>query len=417
MFNIKSFYFRYIKTFLYALVSLALIVMIIILSVVNFKPDNNEVSKTTPTIEPDVATNKLKIQLAGDVILNNYLLQSNLNNNEYNFDEVFSQIKNKIDGDVCLFNLEGVIDAYNDGSQIAGAPIFNYPKEISSAMKNVGFNVCNTANDRVASFSNTGIINNYNNLKNNGLVPVGTSVEGGNNYIVAQINGINIAILAYTDMLSDFNNVDTNRISCIDFNDVEGTVDIISKDVQAVRKLGAEIIIASIHWGDEISLQPTEEQRDLADKIVKCGVDIIYGTGAHIFQTVTYKNIVDNEDNNKNVVVAYSMGNFLLHPNVTSGQASQQSAMLNIYIERDQTHKAYISTAECVPIYIYAGLINEKEHIYKYRVLSAMDYVEAQTRPEVFLNDQDWQECKDAYKYVKETVEKSGKNGMSLGLK
>lgn len=420
MLEIKNYHFRYIKTVLYAVVALLLIVMLIVITVVNINSNGGqgyiENSSPTPTVQGE-KTNKVKIQLVGDVVLNSTLLENTSNaSSEYDFSNIFSTIKGKINGDIALFNLEGVIDVNKNGTQISGAPLFNYPKKIASDLKDAGFNMCVTANDRAAYFSDMGIKNNYENLISTGLCPVGTSIENTKNYVVVEMNGVKIGVLAYTDKLSDFDKIDKRYISALDFTDIEGTVDAISADVQSVKQYGAEIIIASMHWGDDIGSEPTEAQRELADKIVKCGVDIIYGTRSHVLQNISFKNIVDDNDLSRNVIVAYSMGNFLAQPTVTTGQAGQQSAILNIYVERDQNGRAYISSAECEAIFIYAPSKNNDTN-YDYVILPATEYAQATEKPSVFLNDEDWQKCKDAYNYVSKIAQESGKTGLPLGLK
>lgn len=421
MLEIKNYHFRYIKTVLYGIVALLLVIMLIVIAVanINFNDGQGQVENPspTPTIQGE-KTNKVKIQLVGDVVLNSTLLENTSNAySEYDFSNIFSLINEKINGDIALFNLEGLIDVNKNGTQISGAPLFNYPKKIASDLKDTGFNMCVTANDRAAYFSDMGIKNNYENLISAGLCPVGTSVENTKNYVVVEMNGVKIGVLAYTDKLSDFDKIDTRYISALDFSDIEGTVDKIASDVQSVKEHGAEIIVASMHWGDDISSEPTDAQRELADKIVKCGVDIIYGTRSHVFQSVTFKNIVDDNELSKNVIVAYSMGNFLAHPTVTTGQASQQSAILNVYIERDQNGRAYISSAECEPIYIYAFSKTSNDLNYEYLILPASEYAQETEKPNVFINDEDWQKCKDAYAYALKIAQESGKTGLPLGLK
>ena len=116
------------------------------------------------------------------------------------------------------------------------------------------------------------------------------------------------------------------------------------------------------------------------------------------------------------MIVAYSLGNLLSHPTVTSGQTSQESAVLNIYIERDAAGIAYISSAECIPIYIYAKALSSGGTTYSYSVLPAADYISAESKPDIFANDEDWENCKKAYDNVKKIIDKSAENGMALGI-
>lgn len=421
MSGFKNYHFRYIKSVLYFLLAIALIVLLIVTAVANFPIKTEEPDNTitvTPSPEATDNSNRIKIQLAGDIVLNDTLISSNSNAyGEYNFDKCFSSVQSYIDGDLVLFNLEGIIDANKNGTQLAGAPIYNYPKEIADSVYKAGFNVCITANDRASYFSNEGIKNNVENIRNSGLLVSGSSLEGEKNYIVKDFGGIKVAVLAYTDKFVNHDEIDVARIASIDFYDVEGTMDRIEADVASAKDEGAEIIIVSMHWGEEMASKVTDDQRELADRILKCGVDIIYGTRSHVFQPVTYKNILNDQGESKNVIVAYSMGNFLSQPTVTSGQKTQQSGILNIYVERDKDGNAYISSSECMPIYIYAKALDSAGTNYSYSILPATEYALAQTRPEVFLNDTDWENCKIAYENMKKIVEESSANGIPLGLK
>ncbi len=422
MSGLKNYHFRYIKLVFYILIVVSIITLLFVMlfknSAQNQEP-NESINNVAPTPSPVVEdTNRIKIQLAGDIVLNDKLLNSNKNAyGEYNFDNCFSTISPSLDGDLVLFNLEGLVDVNKNGTDIAGAPYYNYPKEIAIAAYNAGFNVCITANDRAALFSDEGIKNNVENIRETGLLISGSSLEGENNYLVKEFNGIKIAVLAYTDKFSNFDKIDAERVASIDFHDVEGTMDRIEEDIASAKEEGAEIIIASMHWGEELASEVTTEQKELADRMLKSGVDIIYGTRPHVFQPVTFKQIPDETGERKKVIVAYSMGNILSQPTVTTGQITQQSGILNIYIERDTNGKAYISSAECMPVYIYAKALDSVGSNYSYSILPATEYALSEERPQIFLNDEDWQNCKTAYENMKEIVEKRPDDEILLGLK
>lgn len=416
----KDFYLRYLKSALFTLVALSLVVLLVVAVIVNLpESDNNEnFPSAQQTPQETESTNRVKIQLAGDIVLNDKFLSSNSNAyGQYEFENCFSAIKSKLDGDITIFNLEGLIDVNKDGSELGGAPIYNYPKEIITAARNAGFNMCVTANDRASYFSDAGIKNNIDNIREAGLAAVGTSHRGEKNYYIGEFNGIKIAVLAYTDKLINVDELDVERISSLDFHDVEGTMDQIDKDIRSVKEQGAEIIVSSMHWGEEMASTVTDDQRELASRMIKSGVDIVYGTKSHVFQPVTYKNVVDNDGVSKNIIVAYSMGNFLSQPTVTGGQKTQQSAILNVYVERDIDGKAYISSAECVPIYTYAKALDSTGSDFSYAILPAFEYSMAESKPDIFLNENDWLNCKTAYDDMKKIVENSSANGIPLGLK
>lgn len=401
------------------LITLALIVCIgfyAVSGIMNLFPAQEPPIPTDNNIEntPEAKSNKVKIQLAGNVSLNDVLLSSNSDAyGKYNFDTEFASLKKILDGDLKIFNLQGMLDAYGNNESISASPIFNYPKEIAVSAKNAGFNLCVAANKKSAFLSTAGIKNTATALKSTGLSYVGISLEGEENYILREVNGIKIAVLAYTDEFSNQSELEQERISTLDLSDVESSSEKVKADVEKVRGLGAEIVIASLNWGEEIAAEPTQNQRKLADRIVKSGVDIIMGTLSNVFQPITYKNIVTDKSESKTVVIAYSLGNILAHPTVTTGQKSQESAVINVFVERDKNGKAYISSAECRPVYIYAKqLTNGFEHY----VLPCGEFDLSGERPEIFVNDSDWTSCKNAYKNIEDIIKKSSANGMQLGI-
>ncbi len=417
--KIKNYHLRYARSYLSILLSIAVIVFLCVYAVIIFvprQPAQELQPSSLPTEEP-LITNRVKIQLAGDIVLNNTLLSSSRDAyGAYDFKKYFSYIKDSLDGDLCIFNLEGNVDAYGDGSNFAGAPSFNYPKEIASAAAEAGFNTVITANDQAANFSYAGIKNNLVNLEASGLIPVGTRQEEVTGYI-KNYNGITIGILAYTEGLTQKNSdIPEYAIAKISTDDVEGSAKRIQNDIVQIKQAGAEIVIISMHWGTEMVAEPSQNQRKLADALIRSGADIIMGTLSHTLQPISYKSITTDVGEEKNVIVAYSLGNFLSHPTVTSGQTSQESALLNIYIERDSAGVAYISWAECIPIYIYAKALSSGGTTYTYSILPASEYISAEEKPEIFASDEDWQNCKNAYENIKKVIDKSAENGMPLGI-
>ena len=93
MSGFKNYHLRYIKSVLYMLVALALIVLLVVTAIVNIPTKNvNEPTHGMESSTPEPEnTNRIKIQLMGDIVLNGTLISSNSNAyGEYNFDSCFS---------------------------------------------------------------------------------------------------------------------------------------------------------------------------------------------------------------------------------------------------------------------------------------------------------------------------------------
>ena len=73
------------------------------------------------------------------------------------------------------------------------------------------------------------------------------------------------------------------------------------QNIESLKEQGAQLIIASFHWGFERTNVPNEIQVDLAHSAIDHGADLVLGHHPHVLQGIeTYKG--------KNIV--YSLGNF-----------------------------------------------------------------------------------------------------------
>lgn len=71
--------------------------------------------------------------------------------------------------------------------------------------------------------------------------------------------------------------------------------------VTYLKGQGAEIIVMSIHWGDEGIYEPADFQQDMAHMAIDAGVDIVYGHHSHTLMPIESYN---------GGVIYYSLGNF-----------------------------------------------------------------------------------------------------------
>ena len=74
------------------------------------------------------------------------------------------------------------------------------------------------------------------------------------------------------------------------------------KDVEAVKKKGAEVIMVAMHWGDEYTHTPNAKQKEIASYLSSLGVNLIIGAHPHVIQPISYVG---------DTLVIYSLGNFI----------------------------------------------------------------------------------------------------------
>lgn len=86
-----------------------------------------------------------------------------------------------------------------------------------------------------------------------------------------------------------------------------GVKDSMEKNIQDLKDEGAQVIIASFHWGEEKAEYPNDVQVELAHAAIDAGADLVLGHHPHVLQGIEqYKG--------KNIV--YSLGNFCLGGNM-----------------------------------------------------------------------------------------------------
>ncbi|MDD6291339.1 MAG: CapA family protein [Lachnospiraceae bacterium] len=71
--------------------------------------------------------------------------------------------------------------------------------------------------------------------------------------------------------------------------------------IKKLREEGADLVIASCHWGIEGDHYPNDYQQKLAHQIIDWGADVLIGTHPHVLQGVELY---------KGKVICYSLGNF-----------------------------------------------------------------------------------------------------------
>jgi poly-gamma-glutamate synthesis protein (capsule biosynthesis protein) len=184
-----------------------------------------------------------------------------------------------------------------------GAPFqFNAPESLPRALRTSGFTVLSLANNHAFDQGGAGLRETLDRLGKEGLEVVGAGEDRARAEAprILERNGFKVAFLAFTDSLNqDFNH-----------RSAEPWVRLLDPDaaVLAVRGAhsGADLVVVSLHWGNEYQHAPSKRQRDLARALVEAGADVILGHHPHVLQPVERL-----EAGGHQALVAYSLGNFI----------------------------------------------------------------------------------------------------------
>ena len=188
---------------------------------------------------------------------------------------------------------------------ILGYPRFNSPVSAGTALKEVGFDVVNVANNHILDMeeSCTGYKNTVKNLEETGMLVIGGyTAENYDNLRILEKNGVKIAFLSYTSVATN--------VSSINKNSPEMVIPVATESAikrQSAKALSvADFLVVSIHWGNENTTSVTSEQVRLAKLMNDCGVDVILGHHSHVVQKVEWIG-----EGAEKTLCYYSLGNLL----------------------------------------------------------------------------------------------------------
>lgn len=150
---------------------------------------------------------------------------------------------------------------------------------------------------------------------------------------VKEIKGIKFGFLNYTYGTNGIPPQDGVEVSLIDKVRI-------ADEIRRTREAGAEILVVAMHWGIEYVLLPVKSQKELADFLVDQGADLIIGSHPHVIQPME---VVRNEKEGKDVLVVYSLGNFISNMKTAD---TRGGALVRARVERDSTGKARFLRAD-----------------------------------------------------------------------
>lgn len=284
-------------------------------------------------------TNELSMVMVGDCLIHRFVYTDASNGDgTYSFDKMFTEVEPLIKGyDLAFYNQESNIGGKSLG--LSAYPRFNSPEEIGDSMVNLGFNLVSLANNHTMDKGEQGVINSVNYWKTKpGVYYAGQALsleDRENNIKVLEKNGIKYAFFAYTTVTNGLlppagkeylTNIYSKEKVQNDINKIKGKVD---------------LIIVSMHWGEEYTTNPSSNQKQVARELSQMGVNLVIGNHAHSLQPVE---MIDD------TLVFYALGNFIAAQDTPD---KQTGAIVTLNIKKENDGKITFSDVKADLIYTY----------------------------------------------------------------
>lgn len=237
-----------------------------------------------------------KLLLLGDVNLGRSVGQQILNGNvNYPFELVAEKLRG---ADLVFVNLESQL---SDQKGVTQHPkynmVFTGPPQGAQSLREANISVVSTANNHAFDYGIRGLRETIENLQKEGVRWVGTSTDSTEMFLpaVAEVNGIRIGFLAYTQFVN-LKGAWGGRIALYEKGKVQ-------RDVQAL-KARVDLVVVSYHAGGEYVDAPSSRLKQEFRFIVECGADLVVGHHPHYVQGI---------ESYRGKLILYSLGNFVFY--------------------------------------------------------------------------------------------------------
>lgn len=253
----------------------------------------------------------------------------------YDYSDCFSLIAPEvIKADYAVCNLEVPLGG---GPDYSGYPCFSAPDSYAVALRDAGFDMFLTANNHCLDRRDRAARRTLTALDSIGVDHIGTFHDAADRErkvpFVRNINGIRVGFLNYTYGTNGIEPRDGVEVALIDRSKM-------AEEIRRTREAGAEIVVVTVHWGVEYVLLQNRNQEELGDFLVDQGVDLIIGSHPHVIQPMK---VVRNDKENKDVLVVYSLGNFISNMKTAD---TRGGALVRARIERDSDGVARFKSAD-----------------------------------------------------------------------
>lgn len=230
------------------------------------------------------------------------------------------------DADLTFGNLESPI---TPGRQIwAQEMLFRTDPEMASVLAKYGFDVLSLANNHTPNFGQKGLLDTFSHLKENGIeyVGAGKNNEEAHAPVYIEKKGITFAFLAYNDsdvVPPEYEAGDTHAGTAF------MRVSTMTQDVQHAKQK-ADIVIVSMHSGNEYEPSPNSSQTEFARAAIDAGAEMVMGHHPHVVQHMELY---------KDKYIFYSLGNFIFDQMQT--QDVREGLMLKIFFTKEGVSRLY----------------------------------------------------------------------------
>ena len=201
--------------------------------------------------------------------------------------------------DLVFANLESVIS--DKGTSQGSIYSFRADPQAMESLVFAGIDVVSVANNHSLDYGLEAFGDSLNRLKNAGISPIGGdfSKTEARSPVIKEVRGTKVGFLAYTNAGSSLWQA-TENTPGIAWVDQDSLLEF-QEDIKNAKEK-ADILIVSLHFGEEYQKEPNTTQTLISKTAIDAGADLVVGHHPHVVQPI---------EPYKQGWIAYSLGNFV----------------------------------------------------------------------------------------------------------
>ena len=210
--------------------------------------------------------------------------------------------------------------------------VFRCELDALPAMRDAGVDVVSLANNHSGDYGVPAMVEGVGNVEAAGIVAVGVGANETEAYTprIVEVAGWRVAILGFGGVVPEPNWTARGDLP----GQATGYDPVRMAEAVAAARADADLVIATVHWGQEGALEPRPEDVVKAEAMIAAGADVVFGHHAHRLQPLEE---VDGAP------VFWNLGNFVW-PRLS--QAGATTAVAEWIIDPDGTVTACLLPAE-----------------------------------------------------------------------
>lgn len=268
---------------------------------------------------------RITIFAVGDIMLDRGVEYMIKKEGEGDFKFPFLKIKEDLArADILFGNLEGPVS--DKGTKVGSIYSFRMDPRVIESLDYAGFDILSLANNHMLDYTRVALGDTMDRLEKKEIDYVGAGLEQeAFSLKIKEVGDTKVGFLAYTDLGSKSWRASEDKIGMawIDAEDINK----IKEDIK-IAKNKTDVLIVSLHSGQEYVSEPTDFQKKFDKACIEAGADIVLGHHPHVVQRV---------EKYKEGWIAYSLGNFVFDQSFS--KETMEGLLLEIVVTNGRIEK------------------------------------------------------------------------------